>query len=73
MKHRIPLILSAAAALLLIAAGCSRKPEPPEPSESFRVYRKETGTVEDIPLRDYLIGTVGAEMPASFAPEALKA
>ncbi len=39
----------------------------------FRVLRTETGTVEEIPVRDYLIGAVAAEMPARFAPEALKA
>lgn len=39
----------------------------------YRVYRTAAGTVEEVPLRDYLIGAVGAEMPASYEPEALKA
>ena len=47
---------------------------PPESAgEPFRVLNVRTGAVETVSLRDYLIGTVAAEMPASFAPEALKA
>ena len=39
----------------------------------YRVLRTASGTVEDIPVREYLIGVVGAEMPAAYEPEALKA
>lgn len=38
----------------------------------IKVYRSN-GTVLDIELEEYLIGVVGAEMPASFNTEALKA
>ena len=49
--------------------------EPPnvENTACYRVLQTATGEITEIPLRDYLIGAVGAEMPASFAPEALKA
>lgn len=33
----------------------------------------EDGTVREMTLEDYLVGVTAAEMPASFAPEALKA
>ena len=42
-------------------------------AESYRVLDSQTGEIREVPVRDYLIGAVGAEMPASFAPEALKA
>lgn len=45
----------------------------PAPAEAYRVLRTESGEIEEIPVRDYLIGAVAAEMPASYAPEALKA
>ena len=37
------------------------------------VYRTETKKVEKLPLEDYLVGVVAAEMPATFELEALKA
>lgn len=43
------------------------------PGAVYRVLDVSTGIVEEIPLREYLIGAVGAEMPVSFEPEALKA
>lgn len=42
-------------------------------SGSYRVLCCATGEVREVPLRDYLIGAVAAEMPASYEPEALKA
>ena len=39
----------------------------------YRVLQTKTGEIAEIPVRDYLIGAVGAEMPASFSMEALKA
>ena len=73
--------------MLLLPAGIIRRqttvpditsrPAGSEPSAaltgSYRVLRVSTGTVSEIPLRDYLIGAVGAEMPADYEPEALKA
>lgn len=41
--------------------------------EYYRVYRCESGEIQEIPVRDYVIGAVAAEMPISFEPEALKA
>lgn len=49
-------------------------PDEPEYSgEPYRVLNTRTGKVEEVAVRDYVIGAVGAEMPATFEPEALKA
>ena len=42
-------------------------------SEPYRVLDISTGKISEVPVRDYVIGAVCAEMPASFEPEALKA
>lgn len=42
-------------------------------ADSFKLYNHKTKKVETISVRDYLISVVGAEMPASFHTEALKA
>ena len=72
--------LCAAAMLLLPAAVSAGHPaNVPEQApagqcaESYRVLDSHTGEIREVPVRDYLIGAVGAEMPASFATEALKA
>lgn len=45
-----------------------------EPDEMvFKVMDYQTKKVTDVPVRDYVIGAVCAEMPASFHDEALKA
>lgn len=41
--------------------------------ESYQMLDITSGKVETISVRDYLIGAVCAEMPATFEPEALKA
>lgn len=41
--------------------------------EQVRLYRHATGMVETMPLEEYVVGVVAAEMPASFPLEALKA
>lgn len=41
--------------------------------EDYRVLDITTGTVQTVSARDYVIGAVCAEMPATFEPEALKA
>lgn len=76
---------AAAAAVMLAIPALSAKlpaavPQPaqevqPAPVQSavYRILRTETGSVEEIPVRDYLIGVVAAEMPAAYEPEALKA
>lgn len=38
-----------------------------------RVYVTSTGRTETLPLEDYVVGVVAAEMPSSFESEALKA
>lgn len=42
-------------------------------SEPYLVLDINSGQVMEVPVRDYVIGAVCAEMPASFEPEALKA
>ena len=37
------------------------------------VYRSTIGQIDNIPLEDYLVGVVAAEMPVEFKEEALKA
>lgn len=52
----------------------SRKNNPEEKySDHFSVLDTESGQVNDVSVRDYVIGAVCAEMPASFNVEALKA
>lgn len=51
-----------------------RPPEPPAPREPAVVlYDDASRRFLSLPLETYLVGVVGAEMPASFAPEALRA
>jgi len=40
---------------------------------TLRVFREETGEILELPLEDYVLGVVAAEMPAEFEEEALKA
>ena len=42
-------------------------------SPVIKVMDKDTGEVKGIPLEEYLVGVVAAEMPANFELEALKA
>lgn len=70
-------------AKLLAPAQPEKLPENTETSEpvtenspelgSYAVLDSETGEIHDVPVREYLIGAVGAEMPVSFEEEALKA
>ena len=48
----------------------AKNSDPPEP---YKVLDSESGEVLTVPVRDYVIGAVCAEMPASFGEEALKA
>ncbi|MBR6718399.1 MAG: stage II sporulation protein D [Oscillospiraceae bacterium] len=86
MRRQIRFFILLAAGMLLLPAGLLCRtgsgapdssggalPAAPPADTCYRVLRTESGTVEEIPLRDYLIGAVGAEMPASYEPEALKA
>ena len=44
-----------------------------EDSQVYKVLDVSTGEVYSVPVREYVIGAVCAEMPASFGEEALKA
>lgn len=44
-----------------------------EETEKIKVYIKSKDVVEEMPLEDYIIGVVAAEVPASFEIEAIKA
>lgn len=37
------------------------------------VYRTSAGQIDNVPLEEYLVGVVAAEMPVEFKEEALKA
>jgi len=50
----------------------NKQPEHKEEKKYVTIYRS-SGTVLTIELEEYIIGVVGAEMPASFHEEALKA
>ncbi len=86
MKQHIGFFAFTAAAMLLLpAAAVLRTPDAPAshaetsrdaPSaanEPYRVLDISTGEILTVPVRDYLIGAVCAEMPATFEKEALKA
>ena len=48
-------------------------PETLSEPENYHVLDADSGEILEVPVREYLIGAVGAEMPVSFEPEALKA
>lgn len=59
---------------ILPSADTSVSPEFSENTQKcYRVLDAATGTVSEMPVRDYLIGAVCAEMPANYETEALKA
>ena len=45
---------------------------PIEKATTYKVLDVNSGEIWEISVREYLIGSVGAEMPASFQDEALK-
>lgn len=53
------------------------RPRRPPPVAGYplvvAVLRADTGQIAELPLEEYVKGVVGAEMPATFHPEALKA
>ncbi|NLM51729.1 MAG: stage II sporulation protein D [Firmicutes bacterium] len=71
----------------ILARGCSLRTPQQEPSVILektpisspageimvKVYRHDLEEVVEMPLEEYLVGVVAAEMPAAFALEALKA
>lgn len=80
------LALALALPLLVVAPGNNApEPLPPGPAPlpsaepgaaeepTVSVYLTKTDTVEELPLEQYLVGVLAAEMPAEFQLEALKA
>ena len=55
------------------AAAPESEPDKAALCETYRMLDITSGKVEEISVRDYVIGAVCAEMPATFEPEALKA
>ena len=80
MKGHIQLIIilavfiTAVPFIALLAGG--HKAEPADgaaPEETVLVLFGESGAPTELSMRDYIIGSVGAQMPADFSLEALKA
>lgn len=59
--------------LLFMSRSLLLKPAPKEEEKSVCLYRHQSGTLEELPLEEYLWGVVAGEMPASYPEEALKA
>ncbi len=51
----------------------TEEPSSPAEADAYRVLDTASGEVMEVSVRDYVIGAVCAEMPASFEEEALKA
>ncbi|MGV3488643.1 MAG: stage II sporulation protein D [Tuberibacillus sp.] len=58
---------------VLAKANIEQQAAPKDPDIPVSVMRNETKQVDQVQLREYLIGVVGSEMPAEFDIEALKA
>ncbi len=54
-------------------AGTPQQAEPAEIDTDFKIYNESTGAVDTVSMRDYVIGSVAAEMPMAYTDEALKA
>lgn len=65
-----PLIPGESASAVAVGAQVT---QPKEEEVTFRFKDKNTGEISVISARDYLLGVVSAEMPASYHIEALKA
>lgn len=48
-------------------------PASPAAEAPLLIYNESTKTVDTVPMRDFLLGAVAAEMPMSYSDEALKA
>lgn len=62
-----------ALALVFAMLWMERRLVPPEEPLPETVRLLQNGEVTELPLEQYLVGVVAAEMPADFEPEALKA
>lgn len=71
----IPAAAAAATAAVIItptATVTATKP-PVVPADSMNIKLSRAGSSSNVTMKDYLVGVVAAEMPASFGIEALKA
>jgi stage II sporulation protein D len=79
MRNDLRFYLTAAGLMLLLPAVILLKKPPVSAPEgapvtgSYTVLQTKTGALTQVPARDYLIGAVAAEMPASYPEEALRA
>lgn len=78
MKEYIQLLLAMAVVLALIplvsiAGHRAHKSSAADISENVSILFEESGEVETLTMREYIIGAVFAQMPADFEEEALKA
>lgn len=78
-RLRLPLVAAVLFIVVALVRGClalragSSEPPPAGQSYTLSLYDARAGKVRTLPLEEYLFGVVGAEMPASFSLEALKA
>lgn len=75
MKEHLQIIAATALIFLLIPlVGYAKMSRPAQTEgETVSIYLTESGDTLTLPMRDYIIGAVMAQMPADFEPEALEA
>ena len=76
LRKRNGIIMLAVVSALVLAVLRNGHSVPPVPSpavEAVQICIKHGDLVANVPLEEYLVGVVAAEMPASFEPEALRA
>lgn len=66
-------VISTAQVSITVSASSAVSASPPASGDAAMIKLSLAGGVQNISMRDYLIGVVAAEMPASFGIEALKA
>jgi stage II sporulation protein D len=72
-KVKLLLVVVSVTVLAVLRSGYSAPPVPSPAAETVQVRVKHGDMVVTGPLEEYLVGVVAAEMPADFAPEALRA
>ena len=73
-KEGITILILTVIIIILIPWTILRWQDEKGPTEDYQIRIKmPNGQVDQLPLEEYLIGVVAAEMPAEFEPEALKA
>lgn len=76
MKKQLEIMLVFSILLMLIPCIAfinSPGKSPPSNTNAVKILFTETDEIQEIPMEDYLIGAVLAQMPADFSEEALKA